>query len=361
MNLCSRLFSLLVIFYIAEVSYAKSVQWNQILINQLELSDKEVQAKRIHLQKLVEHISVRKERYKNYFGSRVHVEKVLEAYRKLIKQESTELFLDCINTEFTCFKSSELAFSTGYFSPVYPASLKKDELYQYPLYLPPKDLKKKDQRYSRKKIDSEGVLKNKSFELVYLKNAFDVYLLHVQGSALLKLPNGDLFPVGVAATNGLKYTSIGKVLVETGAISKDKISLKTIRQYLAKNPDKEGALLMKNERYIFFQKTKVEPMGSTGTPVQAYASIAVDRHQGKYALPPLGMFNMKFIKNEKFPLKKTEYLVFVQDTGSAIQGGLRLDLYLGVGSEVGLLAGELQHHAELYFYWPKGLSLPKGM
>jgi len=284
---------------------------------------------------------------------------LIKSYKILLQSKNNDDLELKLSESFYCFKASEEAFVTGYYSPVYKASLTKHSDYIYPLYKKPKDLKDKDDRYKRINIDKEGVLKNKSLEILWLKDPFDVFLLHVQGSASLELDNNKIINVGVDATNGLKYTSIGKYLVDTGAIAKDEISLKSIRKYFLKNPKRLLETLLVNDRYVFFKTQKHRAKGSTGSEVLANHSIAVEKENGIYSLPPLSLFNISFKKSKNYPLANKEFLVFVQDTGAAIKGDLRLDLYLGSGKIAGKRAGELQHKASLFFYWPKNVQLPK--
>ena len=302
------------------------------------------------------------ETYPNQFSNQLSEEQrigMINAYKGLLKSKNKNDLLQQLKNYFNCFQASKDAFVTGYYSPVFKASLTKRSDYVFPLYKKPLDLKKKDTRYKRKNIDKKGVLKNKNLELLWLKDPFDVFLLHVQGSASLELENGRVINIGVQATNGLKYTSIGKNLVDTGAISKDEISLKSIREYFVKNPEVLLDTLYVNERYVFFKIQNHKAKGSTGSEVVVNHSIAVEKQMGLYSLPPLALFAISFSKSKTYPLEKKDFLVFVQDTGAAIEGDLRLDLYLGTGDKAGKLAGELQHKAKIFFYWPKNIPFPE--
>ena len=262
---------------------------------------------------------------------------------------------------------------TGYYEPLLKGSLSRHEDYQHPLYAVPDDLlridlaghypelskmklrgraegKKVVAYHDRSAIDSEdSPLWGK--ELVWINDPVDVFFLHIQGSGRIQLDNGDMMAVGYADQNGLPYTSIGKVLIERGEIAREDISLFTIQQWLQQNPQQARALLEENRSYIFFSirdNPDENPRGSLNIPLTPSRSIAVDPSN-----IPLGSpvwLDSSYPHETEHTLQR---LTFAQDTGGAIKGYARADMFWGNGEMAEKLAGEMKQPAELYVLLPR--------
>ncbi len=263
---------------------------------------------------------------------------------------------------------------TGYYEPVLKASIVETAEYRYPIYRAPKDLyfinlekfreRYKGERlvaridrgevvpyYSREEIDGEGALKGRGLEIAWFADPVDIFFLHIQGSGKICPVGGNCFQVSYALANGRPYRSIGKYLLERGKVSPGNLSAPAIKQHLRENPDDLSEILHYNESYVFFRTVKEGPVGSLDIPVTTGRSIATDQ-----TLFPRGA--LAFIRTRKPVVDAggqvsawTSFSRFVlnQDTGGAIVGPGRVDLFCGSGSEAGAVAGYMKEEGELYF------------
>jgi membrane-bound lytic murein transglycosylase A len=263
---------------------------------------------------------------------------------------------------------------TGYYEPIIQGSLTPDELYRFPVYGVPTDmltvdLKKFRSQYrgirlvgriqgnqvvpyfSREEIDTAGALAGKGYELAWVADPVALFFLQIQGSGRIRLVNGDSFEVGYAASNGLPYRSIGRLLIERGVIPPEEMSMQAIRRYLLDHPEETAALLNTNPSYVFFRKQEDGPLGSLSVPVTPGRSIATDP-----SLFPRGA--LAFIECQKPIFAKDGVItgwqpfgryVLNQDAGGAIRGPARVDLFWGGGPLNQTAAGHLQHYGALFF------------
>ena len=262
---------------------------------------------------------------------------------------------------------------TGYFEPVYPASPKKDDVYKYPIYRKPKDLividlslfskrfkgekiiarikgKKVLPYYSREEIEIKKVLQGRNLEIAYLKSYADLMFLQIQGSGKLRFPDGRIINVGYSISNGRRYKSIGKYLIEHGYLKRDQLSMQSIREFLEKRPELWGELVRYNPSYVFFSVRRDGPFGNIKVLLTPQRSIATD-----YRLFPKGA--LAFIRTKKPVLdkegniiewKRFSRFVLNQDTGGAIRGPGRADIYFGTGERAGIMAGSMKQIGDLY-------------
>lgn len=266
------------------------------------------------------------------------------------------------------FAQGEMLF-TGYYEPFLQGSLNKEAPYLYPLYSPPSTLlqvkdpksektlfKRKDQNnqlqpfWTRKEIEENGHAAGS--ELVYVKDPVDAFILHVQGSGKIQLTDGSIRSIHYAASNGLEYFSIGKLLVDQGKITLEEASIPSIRAYLMAHPEEQTAILHHNSKFIFFNWAPAgDPVGSIGEPLVAGRAIAIDPE----VLPQQ---SLAFLISSKPELDSNgniirwipmQRFVFPQDTGSAIKGAGRADLYWGSGSYAKTAAGSMKEKGTLYF------------
>lgn len=267
---------------------------------------------------------------------------------------------------------------TGYYEPVLKGSRTKSAKYANPLYGAPEDLVTVDLEslypdlkykrirgrlvgnklvpyYTRAEIESENSpIKQHAF--IYIDDIIDVFYLHVQGSGLVKLENGEEVHVGYADQNGYTYNSIGRLLVERGELPIENASMNGIKNWAKNNPDKLQELLNNNPSYVFFRELPAGlpgPLGALGVPILAERVVAVDP---KYV--PLGapVFLSTTHPNSTQPLKR---LMMAQDTGGAIKGGVRADFYWGSGFEAGAKAGAMKQTGKIWVFLPKDFVFPQ--
>ena len=306
-------------------------------------------------------------------------------------RESQEVFLDLlskgldagqlsreIRKKFRVYRATGRAgdtrvLFTGYYEPMYEGSLAPDETFRYPLYRPPDDLMRIDLSlfsekfkgenivarmegkkilpyYSRYQIEAERVLEGKDLEIAWLKESLDVAFLHIQGSGRLRLPGGRDLLVHYQASNGRPYRSIGRYMIEKGFLAREEMSMQAIRKYLTENPEVLDEVLNYNPSYVFFRQVENGPLGSLGVLLTPGRSVALD-----FKIFPKGALG--FISCQK-PLVNdqgdiigwTKFSRFVlnQDSGGAIKGAGRADIFWGSGPYAELAAGHLQHEGDLY-------------
>lgn len=263
---------------------------------------------------------------------------------------------------------------TGYYQPVIEGSLTETREFRFPIYGKPKDLivaemvtltpelhvekmvgRLEGDRlvpyFSRREIDGLGRLKGKGYEIAWVKDPVDLFFLHIQGSGLIRLEDGRQLQLNYAASNGRQYKSIGRLLIDSGKIPAEEISMQRLRGYLAEHPEERDHLLAQNDSYVFFRFVNNGPLGSLEVPLTPGRSIATDSR-----LFPQGA--LAFIVSRRPILDAGGNLtgwqpfsrfVLNQDTGSAIRGPKRVDLYFGSGREAGLAAGFMRSAGTVYF------------
>jgi membrane-bound lytic murein transglycosylase A len=308
----------------------------------------------------------------------------LEAFLKILKQDlPLEEFNKKISEEFVLYrvgkgKNKKILF-TGYYRPVMQASPTRTPLYRYPIYkMPEQGLqqvkykngiqlvgtnagikqvresyaeKKEWRRFTREEIDRKGALEGQGLEVAWLKDDLDRFFLHIQGSGMLAFPDGHQQGVGYQGSNQHSYTGIGKLMIQDGVIDISQGSMQGIKKYFAKNPQDIAKYLYQNKRYIFFTLNDDGPRGSGGGELVGGRSIATDK-----SVYPAG--GLAFIKVRQPVLDENNDIVrwqpisrFVvdQDTGSAIRGPGRGDLFFGTGQEAGAKAGHYHERGIVYY------------
>jgi membrane-bound lytic murein transglycosylase A len=257
---------------------------------------------------------------------------------------------------------------TGYFEPLLEGSLERREPFIHPLYRVPDDLIRQGGKvgrmdqgrlvpyWSRATIEGGNILAGS--ELVFLDDPVEAFILHVQGSGRIRLRDGTTRRIQFAAKNGLPYRSIGRLLVDRGKMELAKVSLPAIIDYLAEHPDERREILHYNESFIFFRwgdDLATGPLGRLEEPLTAGRSVALDHR----CFPPgiLGILKSRkpiFGQEDEIvgwaPLQR---FVVNQDSGSAIRGPGRVDLFLGSGPRARITAGIMKHPGRLYFLLKK--------
>jgi membrane-bound lytic murein transglycosylase A len=203
----------------------------------------------------------------------------------------------------------------------------------------------------RQAIESGNAISGKAPVLAWVADPLELFFLHIQGSGRIRLADGGSLNLGYAASNGRPYRSVGKLLIEKGEISREKMSMQAIKSYLRANPRQQQEVLAYNPSYVFFQIRPDGPLGSLAVPLTAGRSIATD----PACFPKAAL---AFVETRKPLLAASDQIsewapfgrfVLNQDTGGAIRGPGRADLFWGNGPYAELAAGHLQHPGALYF------------
>ena len=249
------------------------------------------------------------------------------------------------------------AFLTGYYEPVVSGSLERTEAFTEPVFARPADLDQISPYPTRAEIEAMGLARFQP--LLWLADAIEVFMVQVQGSAAVDLGDGRRVRLTYAGRNGQPYSSIGRALIEAGEIAPDEMSLARLKQWVrdrGQAPGQPGrALLHRNLSYIFFSMDESParaqgPIGGAGVPLTPLRSVAVDRNLWPYGLP---VFVDAVLPGVDGGLSPFQRLMVGQDTGSAILGPARLDLFMGSGDQAGAVAGNIRHRAGLYILLPR--------
>lgn len=293
--------------------------------------------------------------------TQARVVRSLERFRQLLVVSTDDgQFAGHLREEFILYQVNfepemprDRVLMTGYFQPVYRASLTKSATFRYPLYRKPADLAvdgsgRLGRRTAsgvrpyptRAEIEDTNLLAG--LELVWLDDALARFLVHVQGAARLQLTDGRLFDIGFAAKTDRPYRSIGQALVRDGKIRAEDLTLQAVKDYFAQFPGQLESYLRLNESYVFFRPTdEGGPYGSLGVPVTGMHSIATDK-----AIFPPGCLAFIQAELKNGPLRQ---FALDQDAGAAIRGNGRVDLFVGTGPVAESIAGDINTRAQVYY------------
>jgi membrane-bound lytic murein transglycosylase A len=275
----------------------------------------------------------------------------------------------------------DAGFVTGYYEPVIDGSRTKTDVYIVPVYRRPSNLfvrgfkqdavglpnkgevfrkigrRKLVPYYDRGEIE-DGAIAGRGLEICWLKDQTDLLFSQIQGSARVRLEDGSTIRINYDAHNGYPYTAVGRILIDRGIVPKDQMSMQRIREWMDQNPDGAKELRRQNRAYVFFREVQLsdkdEAVGAQGVPLTPGRSIAVDKSLHVYGTP-------FFIEGE-LPIEseqsKTPFrrLMVAQDTGSAITGPARADIYFGAGADAGRVSGRLRHNVRFVILVPKSLD-----
>lgn len=242
----------------------------------------------------------------------------------------------------------EAALFTGYYEPELEGSRRRGGPYQYPLHRVPPELTPGSQWYSRSDIENLDLLKDRGLEIVYLNDPVDKFFLQVQGSGRVALAEGGAMRVGYAGKNGHTYRSVGKELIRRGIYQPHQVSAQVIKNWVRRNPADGRSLLHHNPSYVFFREVSEVPshkgpLGAMNRSITPMRSIAVDPKFTRLGAP------VWIEKKGKEPLNR---LMIAQDTGSAIKGAQRADIYFGTGEQAGRAAGRIKDPGRLVVLMP---------
>jgi membrane-bound lytic murein transglycosylase A len=273
-------------------------------------------------------------------------------------------------------------FLTGYYEPIIEGSRVPTGEFTAPLFRRPPNLVasgrrklgdlfpnkgvKVGRRFGRRKIVpfytrgeiEDGALDGWHLEICWLRSQLDVLFAQIQGSARIRLEDGTILRINYDSHNGWPYTPVGRVLIERNIIPKDEMSMQRIREWMEAHPDDAKDARRQNKSYVFFRivdlASEDEPMGAQGVLLVPGRSIAVDRALHVYGTPFFISADLT-IANEK-TATKFRRLVFAQDTGSAIVGPARADIYFGAGAEAARMAGRIRNPGSFAMLLPRALD-----
>jgi membrane-bound lytic murein transglycosylase A len=240
------------------------------------------------------------------------------------------------------------ALFTGYFEPELNGALRPDARYRYPVYRMPSEARQATVWLSRREILTSGVMTGRGLEIAWVDDPVELFFLQIQGSGRIRLPDGQVIRVGYAGSNGHDYRSIGVELVRRGIYEAHQASAQVIKNWVRRNPAEGEELLYHNPSYVFFRRIDAVPpergpLGAMNRSVTAGRTVAVDP-----AHVPLGA-PVWIEKEGSAPIHR---LMIAQDTGSAIKGPQRADIFLGTGETAGRRAGRLRDPGRMLVLMP---------
>ena len=247
------------------------------------------------------------------------------------------------------------ALFTGYFEPVLHGSRHKSDNHPYPLYQRPPEVQDGVTWKTRAEIEN-GLLTGRGLELVWLDNRVDAFFVHVQGSARIELDDDSSMRIGFAGRNGHRYSSVGRELVRRGVIPLNQASIQGIRNWAAGNPQAAQEALQHNASFIFFQELDIPdnlgPIGALQVPLTPLRSIAVDD-----TYTPLGApVWVRMVAGSE----SLSRLMVAQDTGSAVNGAQRANIFYGSGTAAGDRAGNILYSGEMITLLPNATAARLG-
>jgi len=306
-------------------------------------------------------------------------------HKEPVSKETARIFFEQNFRPLRISKVGEKdGFITGYYEPEIDGSRKPGGEFTVPFYRRPPELRmrlpgaaqakgpsraaaSKRTRAGTRKVGrivpfhdraaiEDGALKGRGLELVWTDDEIDAFFTHIQGSARVRMRDGSLLRINYDAQNGHPYLAVGRVLIERGIVPKEEMTMDKIRTFISEHPDEGRELMRMNRSYIFFREIEKlgkddEPMGAQGVSLTADRSIAVDRGLHVYGTP--FWIDAELPLTNEAELKSFRRLMLAQDTGGAIVGPARADIYFGAGIEAGAVAGRLRHPGIFYIFVPR--------
>ena len=242
----------------------------------------------------------------------------------------------------------QTALFTGYYEPELPGSPVRTPHFAYPIYRKPPELADGAIWHSREALETQGLLRGRGLEIAWLDDPVEVYFLMIQGSGRIRMPDGRVVRVGYGGKNGQPYRSIGQEMIRRGLMAESDASAQSIRAFVRRNPGLGAELLMFNPSFVFFKKmpdlpADKGPVGAMGRSITTLRSIAVDPD-----FTPLGA-PVWVEKDGQNPIRA---LMIAQDTGGAIKGPQRADIFYGTGAEAGEAAGAVKDAGRMVVLLP---------
>jgi membrane-bound lytic murein transglycosylase A len=257
-------------------------------------------------------------------------------------------------TSFTPLSVADYGTSEGLFTGYYEIELngsrRQRGRYHTPIYRRPPETGIAA-RYSRAEIEN-GALAGRGLELLWIDDPIDAFFLEIQGSGRVRLRNGSTVRVGYDGQNGQPYVPVGRLLVERGVIPRSEATMMTIRDWMNQHPEAGAALRRENPSYVFFRELSGDgPVGAEGVVLTAERSLAIDRAFIALGIPIWVEADERFASAD--PVRR---LVVAQDTGGAIKGPVRGDLFWGTGSAAARRAGVMNARGRYYLLVPRSVA-----
>jgi membrane-bound lytic murein transglycosylase A len=288
-------------------------------------------------------------------------------------------------SEFRAVRISRLGerdgFITGYYEPEVEGRRTPDHEFRYPMYRKPPELVARRQagvvgfpnrgkvgrREGKKLVEyhdraaiEDGALKGRGLEICWLRDPIDAFFIHIQGSARIRLEDGKLLRLNYEAHNGHTYFAVGRALADRGIVPRAEMTMDKIRTYFAEMPEEGREMMRMNRSFIFFREVELAPeaeaIGAQGVPLVRERSIAVDRALHAYGTPFWIEAELPLTIESEHTLVPFRRMMLAQDTGSAIVGPARADIYFGAGIDAGTVAGRLRHPGRFYMLVPRALD-----
>jgi membrane-bound lytic murein transglycosylase A len=247
-------------------------------------------------------------------------------------------------------------FLTGYYEPIIEGSRVANAEFNVPLYRTPPG--RGTGLYHDRTAIENGALAGRKLEICWLKDPTDLFFAQIQGSARVKLEDGKVLRLNYSAHNGWPYTAVGSILIQRNIVPREEMSMDRIREWIVANPKEGKELRRRNKSFVFFRETGLaeheEPVGAQGISLSPGRSIAVDRFIHVYGTP--------FFIEAELPLESErsenmfQRLMVSQDTGGAIRGPARADLYFGAGDASAHVAGRIRHPGQFTMLIPRDID-----
>jgi len=287
-----------------------------------------------------------------YFGDADDWKNICAKQNQYDTANANQFFEDHFSPVKVSERSSKF---TGYYEPILYGSYQRGGPYQYPLYAVPKNMTKP---YPKRSEIVKGALEGKAEPIIWVSSEIDSFFLHIQGSGRIILPDGQKIRAAYAGQNGHKYFAIGKHLIDEGHIPKNKMSAEAIKNWLRNNPIQAQNVMNKNPSYVFFKlnqnKSDHYAKGAAGVPLTPEYSLAIDRKIYPYGLPMWIETNVKVPKTHSTGNEMAFHrLMIAQDTGGAIKGPVRGDVFFGMGKHAEFMASHLSASGDKYLLLPK--------
>ncbi len=294
--------------------------------------------------------------------------------------EARSFFEDCCIPFRIEREDAQPGLVTAFYEPEVEVAAQPDDIFAHPFYFRPDDLIDLDDKsrpadmdsgymfgrttpsgvteYPDRKAIDEGFLEGCGLEIAWARSRVDVFFAHIQGAARLRYPDGNIRRITYAAKAGHPFSPVGKLLIDLGEIDREQISMQSIRKWLAENPAKVDEILWHNRSYIFFRDADVSddmlgPVAAAKVPLVAGRSLAVDRVIHTFGYPFFVHAPTLLHLDNGLPFAR---LMLALDTGSAIVGPSRGDIFTGSGYEAGEQAGTVRNEADFYILIPKAAA-----
>lgn len=282
------------------------------------------------------------------------------------QQEDPTVLQELLQKQFRLFRSVGSdgkggVLVTGYYEPLLRGSRTQSKRYFYPIYSRPPDLGQLLPYFDRSQIDGSGRLAGRGLELVWVDNAIDAFFLHIQGSGRVVLEGSSatedtMLRLGYDSANGQPYRAIGKILIDEGEVPREEMTMPRLRQWLLEHPKEVQRLLFANPSYVFFRPLQGGPMGNIQVELTPERSIATDHRLFPRGAPSILATTAPVFAEDGSTVtewKPDVRFTVNQDTGGAIRGAGRVDLFLGFGPQAENWAGVMkQPESQLFFIAP---------